>query len=308
MGEQQVDSPQYLETRGCKREDEDDVREGFHEYRDYFIRTMLLQQDGQSWDNAPMLQYYKVLFAVNNSTGFLWHIYSRTPQGDYEKIEAEVLRRPTQAKPVKVEAQGTVSKGTGALSKPKRDRASGYMRPNGNQLTERYQSLDVYDGRNVILTMTPHKRKSILQPVSTGRISKKAAARHRNLPAINENHSELEDEQDDCTTPPVQESPAPTTSKRKIDDQERLAPYIAPPGIHRYEGDHKTIIIEPNFDGSGPTDVWTCTFQRCGHKTEHASTPMGHAQAKEHFKIHEQQALERTALALREKRPYLPVK
>lgn len=166
----------------------------------------------------------------------------------------------------------------------------------------------MHDGKSVFLTITPRKRKSILQPVSTGRISKKAAARHRNLPAINENHIDLEDEQDDGTTSLMQESPAPTASKRKIDDQERLAPYIAPPGIHSYEGDHKIITIEPNFDGVGHADVWTCTFLRCGYRVENASTPMAHAEAKEHFKIHEQQALERTALALREKRPYLPVK
>ena len=45
--------------------DVDDVREAFHEHREFLITSMLDSQEGLDWDQTPMLNYFKWKFPVS---------------------------------------------------------------------------------------------------------------------------------------------------------------------------------------------------------------------------------------------------
>lgn len=47
--------------------DVDDVREAFHEHREFLITSMLEDQEGLNWDQSPMLNYFTLTFPVSRS-------------------------------------------------------------------------------------------------------------------------------------------------------------------------------------------------------------------------------------------------
>ena len=159
------------------------------------------------------------------------------------------------------------------------------------------------------------KRKSILRP-SEGKSSKKAAARRKGPAAFNRLNNDLEDEDDENSQSPAEESPI--TTIRNARDLELLTNPLsnrsspdsdAPKFLPRKYLELKVVEYDlPSTEPQGPGDLWTCTFEGCFHRVHEASTADGKISIKEHIKTHSTSAQEKIDLVLNESRPYLPVK
>ena len=59
---------QYLASgKSMRLSDVDDVREAFHEHREFLITSMLECQEGLDWAQTPMLNYYESKFPVSRA-------------------------------------------------------------------------------------------------------------------------------------------------------------------------------------------------------------------------------------------------
>ncbi|KAI4163467.1 MAG: hypothetical protein LQ342_002974 [Letrouitia transgressa] len=158
------------------------------------------------------------------------------------------------------------------------------------------------DGNPIEHHQGPHKRKStsILQPKGS-KFSKKAANRRRSPNATDVDNAQVSEsnsfEEDQL---PREVSPLAAVSRRDVPQPTLLA--------QRYE-EIKVIPHEiPTDQPQGPGDLWTCPFENCEQRVHQGSEPKGQAKIKEHFQLHAQQAQEKIDLALKESRPYLPVR
>ena len=62
-----TDGSQYLNSNNCRRDDIDDVREGFHQHREFLIKSMLEGQEGLDWESSPIFRHFKRTFRVRKS-------------------------------------------------------------------------------------------------------------------------------------------------------------------------------------------------------------------------------------------------
>ena len=184
--------------------------------------------------------------------------------------------------------------------------------PATNSIADTSSSGDERAGNPNVVT---RKRKSILRP-SGGKSSKKAAARRKGPAAFNGLSNDLEDEDDENSQSPAEESPI--TTIRNAKDLELLTnppsnrsspDSDAPKFLPRKYLELKVVEYDlPSTEPQGPGDLWTCTFEGCFHRVHEASTADGKRSIKEHFKTHSTSAQEKIDLVLNESRPYLPVK
>lgn len=167
-------------------------------------------------------------------------------------------------------------------------------------------------GDREMLKARYRKRKSILQPTGS-KFSKKAAGRRKSLSLIDKTQAAEDEESDDMQ----ENSPLPPTSHRLSKpnlntqtDHSLLSP--ASTTYHDYPP-RKYLDLKiseydyPSFQPQGPGDLWTCSFEGCGHRVYESSTAAGHTKVKDHFQTHAHQAQEKIDLAYKESRPYLPV-
>lgn len=159
----------------------------------------------------------------------------------------------------------------------------------------------------------PRKRKSILQPKGS-KYSKKATGRRHSFRTAKVDSSDDEDEDlviEDAS--PLATAAPRTTSITKstprkhssvLDDYASHHEYLPHPRVESKLVSYKLPSTEPQ----GPGDIWTCTFEGCRQRVHFASTPEGKERIKAHFKEHAESAQAKIDLALRESRPYLPVK
>lgn len=161
------------------------------------------------------------------------------------------------------------------------------------------------------------KRKSILQP-SGGKTARKAAARRKNLLAMDEPFEGSLGEVENDEYLQISEG-SPIATIRTAEDLELLT---NPPREGSPDHAHslkylprkylELRVVEydlPSSEPQGPGGLWTCSFEGCFHRVHGASkTEDGKARIMEHFKTHATQAQEKIDLALNESRPYLPVK
>lgn len=163
---------------------------------------------------------------------------------------------------------------------------------------------EVYDkdGSPIEHRQGAHKRKStsILQPKGS-KFSKKAANRRRSPDAADVDNAQVSEGNSSGEDPlPREVSPLAAVSRRDVPQPNLLA--------HRYD-EIKVIPHEiPTDQPQGPGDLWTCPFENCEQRVHQGSEPKGQAKIKEHFQLHAQQAQEKIDLALKESRPYLPVR
>jgi len=47
--------------------DAEDVRDAFHDHRDFLITSMLEGQEGIDWNDTPMLNYFQLKFPVRHT-------------------------------------------------------------------------------------------------------------------------------------------------------------------------------------------------------------------------------------------------
>ncbi|KAL9612506.1 MAG: hypothetical protein Q9167_002891 [Letrouitia subvulpina] len=158
------------------------------------------------------------------------------------------------------------------------------------------------DGNPIEHHQGPQKRKStsILQPKGS-KFSKKAASRRRSPNAADVDNAQVSESNSSEEDPlPREVSPLAAVSRTDIPQPNLLA--------QRYE-EIKIIPHEiPTDQPQGPGDIWTCPFENCEQRVHQGSKPKGQTKIKEHFQLHAQQAQEKIDLALKEARPYLPVR
>ena len=196
-----------------------------------------------------------------------------------------------------------ISEAVGRASRrsTRRDRAQSPKTPENplKAITEPDTSGDEeYDSDGKLIKPgTKRKSKSILQPKGS-KFSKKAAGRRQNHPPIgNDEATDALSDED-----PVQQEPSPLAT---VTPRHPAYPYFKPPKTE------EVLMVSyevPSNRPQGPGDLWTCTLENCNHRVHRGSTSKGQAQIKEHFQLHACQAQEKIDLALRESRPYLPVK
>lgn len=186
-------------------------------------------------------------------------------------------------------------------------------------LLESASSDDDYEYGNP--NVTTRKRKSILQPSGSkySKKSKKGTGRRRSLPGLADPaESDDQDEEDEEKTPSTEESPITTIKNGEHLDfitnpptkrSSRRSSSPPPHFLPRKFLELKLVEFDvPSMEPQGPGDLWTCTFEGCGHRVFKGSTEKGKAKIREHFGSHKSLAQEKIDLALNESRPYLPVK
>ncbi|KAL9101152.1 MAG: hypothetical protein Q9163_003554 [Psora crenata] len=289
--------------------DTEDVREGFHDHREFLITSMLEGQERLNWTDTPMLTYFKLHFP-----------------DDVLRIKSKVLGADVTLPPVTfscgdaakgkshpVQVEESIAKRKkgrpGKDSKPRRPETSASKESVGDLTTDE----DNYVDRHVIT----RKRKSILRP-SGSRYSKKARkaiGRRKSVPDPGDTDN-VENERIE-TMPPAEESPITTIKNdRHLDlltnpptNQPSPTSPPSPRYLPRKYLEVKSVRYDvPNMEPQGPGDMWTCTFEGCYHKIQRASTRNGKTKIEDHFVTHKSQAQEKIDLAYNESRPYLPVK
>ena len=184
--------------------------------------------------------------------------------------------------------------------------------PPSKQVSDSILSGEEEDDAPNVLT---RKRKSILQP-SGGKTARKAAGRRKSLLALDgPSGDSYKEEESDEHSRLSEESPIATL--QTAEDLE----FLTNPQEGSPEDAHgekylprkylELRVVEydlPSTEPQGPGDLWRCTFEGCFHRVHQASKPDGKARIMKHFKTHAAQAQEKIDLALKESRPYLPVK
>lgn len=320
-------STQYLAMgKSLRLSDVDDVREAFHEHRGFLITSMLECQEGLDWAQTPMLSYYELKFPVRNTDKeVIRHL--TVLQDEYSKVEARVFGISNAPKAASSEDRDSPKKRKSQsphLEGPKDKKTckgnattqvGGHLpeTPPSKQLSDSILSGEEEDDVPNVLT---RKRKSILQP-SGGKTARKAAGRRKSLLALDDESigGPYKGEESDEHSRLSEESPIATL--QTAEDLEFLTnPREGSPedvhGVKYFPRKYLELrVVEydlPSTEPQGPGDLWRCTFEGCFHRVHQASKPDGKARITKHFKTHATQAQEKIDLALKESRPYLPVK
>ena len=320
-------STQYLTLgKSLRLSDVDDVREAFHEHRGFLITSMLECQEGLDWAQTPMLSYYELKFPVRNTDKeVIRHL--TLLQDEYSKVEARVFGISNAPKAASSEDRDSPKKRKSQsphLEGPKDKKTckgnattqvGGHFpeTPPSKQLSDSILSGEEEEDVPNVLT---RKRKSILQP-SGGKTARKAAGRRKSILALDDESiggPYKEEESDEHSRLP-EESPIATL--QTAEDLEFLTNPRegSPEDVHDVKYFPRKYlelrVVEydlPSTEPQGPGDLWRCTFEGCFHRVHQASKPDGKARITKHFKTHATQAQEKIDLALKESRPYLPVK
>ncbi|KAG8530350.1 uncharacterized protein KY384_004852 [Bacidia gigantensis] len=289
--------------------DVDDVRDSFHNHRDFLITSMLEGQEGIQWTDSAVFAYFNGQFP-DDVKRISSRVFETIPPDPV--ISKERKRKSTS--PPTAETMPKRKKG-----RPRKDELLLQRTPVGRLTTEFTTSDD--DGFGAQSGVS-RKRKSILRPSGTkySRKGRKAAGKIKGLsrkdwPSLSADDAG-EDDDDEALTPTVEDSPIITIkngnhlnritnppSERPLHDDDSPPPEFIPRKFLELR------IVEhelPTLDPQGPGDLWTCTFEGCGHRVHSASA--NRKKIRDHFKSHKIGAQEKIDLALDESKPYLPVK
>ena len=326
-----------------RRLDIDDVREGFHEHREFLISAILDAQEGDEWEQTPMYRFFKMKFPDDFS-----RIKAQKAPKSYAKADGAVPDKAKEHKAAK-SSDETTQRPTQANSshRNRKGRPPKQRPPGRSPQTPTKQIVDVTE----ILDATPssgeshehqgrknvsRKRKSILQPKSNKRTKKGIGKGRSTVNRVDEAENEDED-----TVPSHAEQPQPTSPlaeamKRgpsRINQRKLLKPTAtlhdtqqSSPPLSISSASSSSMTSATDLQNKNPPDyrlsgapssvpplkfkeqeLWRCSFDDCTFAVSNEFTVQGKADIHDHFQTHSDQAPGMIDLVLREARPYLPV-
>ena len=327
----------------ARRIDVEDVRDGFHEHRQFLISSMLDVQDQESWEQAPMYRYFKSNFPDD----FKRIIARKASEVSGKAKNEKKIRNATNSDPsensVKNENRQAkeIIPDIRSKGKPRKRKPPGKTPQTPvKQLIDVDKTLDVETsadedgdarkGKKIV----SRKRKSILQPKSS-KYSKKGTGKRNST--IDDSDDGLKGEEASfeievasprrtsplaqaMIQPPIEKAkrknPKPIPQNKGLPSPESLGsspiePSIPSHGIFSLAGESTNPLHPRTMNAipqpQPPKERWKCSFDHCTFTIPNESSEQGKTDIQNHFETHTDQAPGMIDLVLQEARPYLPV-